>query len=348
MTGLKSYLLLMVLTLGFVPALGAEPDEANAPLTELKFEITSKEMAWRRGRDQRGVGPIRPTHVAKFFVSGNYSYPDLARTDGIRQLSDTSAGRSVSARQREFLVTSDGLAVERGFGEHVRNHRHFRIYAVSPEDAKRTVQAFIELMTKEANSRMQEEKNQLREGEEKIAEAEQRLTEAEAKLEAITVEYQGVKRTAHPLSSDEEAAKQAKETILEMGKILDTLGIEIAGIEAKLSAIEKYKSKKSVSIEALAKLEQILSEQTIELVGAMARKEAALEIRKREQEFYKLAREWMSLEAEVKGLRKSLPDWKEWCREREAELANPDPHLLPPKLYRNRVTIHPVNLRARL
>jgi hypothetical protein len=340
----KSCLLLMVLTLAFGAAFRAEPDAPETGETELKFEIKSVEIEWRNKLNKRGVGPIKPTHVAEFLVSGNYSYPDLARTDRIRRLSDTSAGRSVSARQREFLVTSDGLAVDKRFGEQVRNHRHFRIYGVSQEDAKKTVQAFMELMTKKANSRMQEERKLLREGKEQIAEAKQRLPEAEAKLETIAAEYQSVKKTAHPLSSDEEAAKQAKETILEMDKILDALSIEIAGIEAKLSAIEKYKSKNNVSIEALAKLEQILSEQTIELVGAMARKEAALAISKREQAFYKLAKEWATLEAEVTHLRESLPDWEEWCREREAELANPDPHMLPPKLYQNKVTIYPVRV----
>jgi hypothetical protein len=254
-------------------------------------------------------------------------------------------GRSLSAEQREFLATSDAF-VDRHLGQRVRHHREFLLYAVSQEDAKKMAQAFIELVTEKANARMQEKKDVLREGKEKIAEAKQRLPEAEAKLEAITVEYQSVKKRTHPLSSDEDGAKQAKDTILEMDKILDSLNIEITGIRAKLSAVELYRSKKNISAEGLAKLEQILSEQTVELAGALARKGAALEISKQEQEFCRLAKKWASLEAEVKDLRKSLPDWEQWCRDKEEELVDPAAGLLPPKLYQNKVTIHPVDLNV--
>jgi myosin heavy subunit len=335
----------MVSMLAFVPALGAEPNEANAPQTELKFEIRSEDIAWRNKRNDRGVGPIKPTHVAKFFKSGSYYYLDLADPREVKRALGSSAGRSVSARQREFLATSDAF-VYGSFGDVVRNHRQYLLYAVSQEDAKKMAQAFMELVTEEANSRMQEEKNELREGEAKIAQAKQRLPEAEAELEAITVEYQSVKKTTHPLSSDEDGAKQAKDTILEMDKILDSLNIQITGIRAKLSAVEQYRSKKNISAEGLAKLEQILSEQTVELAGALARKGAALEISKQEQEFCRLAKKWASLEAEVKDLRKSLPDWEQWCRDKEEELVDPAAGLLPPKLYQNKVTIHPVDLNV--
>lgn len=341
----KNYILLMVSILAFGAALGAEPNEAKPAETDVRFVISSEEVGWLSRSNKPGVGPVKPTHVAQFFRKG--SYPDnwyyFGDSEGMKRLFETSAGRTISAQQREFLLISDAF-VKLGFGQTVRNHRHFRLYAVSQEDARKTAEALLEIWAHQANLRMQEIKNELREGEEKIAEAKRRLPEAEAKLETIAAEYQKAKKTTRPLSSDEEAAKQAKETILEMDKILDALSIEIAGIEAKLSAVDEYKSRKNISIESLAKLEQILSEQTIELAGALAKKEAALAIREREKEFYELAREWVSLEAKVKDLTESLPKWEQWQQNREELLANPSAGLLPPKLYEDKVTIYPVRV----
>jgi hypothetical protein len=130
-----------------------------------------------------------------------------------------------------------------------------------------------------------------------------------------------------------------------MDKMIDTLDIELQGIRAKLSAIQEYKSGKNVSIEGLAKLEEILTEQTIELAGTLARKEAVLGIRKREEEFYNLFRQWQ----DNVGKSRELGDYLEKCerdmRRFQEMIDNPTPEMLPPKVNGNKVVINPVVIR---
>lgn len=99
-------------------------------------------------------------------------------------------------------------------------------------------------------------------------------------------------------------------------------------------------SKKNVSIEGLAKLEQILSEQIIELAGALARKEAVIQIRTREENFYNIHKQWSDLNREVSRLRNDL-DTRNLEHAKEI-LANPRPNMLPLKVIENKVTIYPL------
>jgi hypothetical protein len=322
-------------------ALCAEPDETK---TNLKFEINNKESQGWIGDNHNnpGRGPIKPTRVAVFHIR-RPSDRDRFPWDpgGILQILRSPAGESLSEQQRQFLTASDAI-VWRGI-EDIKNHDTVFLYAVGDEDAKKTVQAYLEVAIDEANSRMQEWKIELHEHEEKAAKARKGLPEKEAEFEAINVEYEIVKKKTHNLSSEPDAAEESKGTILEMNRVLDSLAIEITGIEAKLSAVERIKSQKKVSSkEGLAKLEEIKSEQTVELAGALARKKAALNIREREEEFYGLHQQRFSLWRQVVSLKKSLKNSEQILAQAEEELAHMEPQMLPPKLYQDKVTIYPV------
>jgi hypothetical protein len=96
------------------------------------------------------------------------------------------------------------------------------------------------------------------------------------------------------------------------------------------------------STEGLAKLEEIKSEQTVELAGALARNKAALNIREREEKFYGLYKQRGNLERQVVRLKDSLRNSEKYRQRVEHKLANPEPEMIPPKLYQNKVTIHPI------
>jgi chromosome segregation ATPase len=322
-------------------ALCAETDETK---TNLKFEIDNKEsQLWIGDRLKNlGQGPIKPTHVAIFHIqrpNDTTRFPHAP--EGILRILKSSAGKSLSEQQRQFLTASDAINW-RGM-DNIKNHDTVLLYAVSQEDAKKTVQAYLEVAIDKANSRMQERKIEIHEYEEKAAKAKKGLPEKEAELEAITVEYEIVKKKTHNLSSGPDAGKESKETILEMNKVLDSLAIEITGIEAKLSAVERIKSQRKVSsIKGLNKLEEIKSEQTVELAGALARKKAALNIREREEEFYGLHKQTFSLVGHVDRLKSSLKINEQILAQVREDLARIEPSLLPPKLYQDKVTIYPV------
>jgi hypothetical protein len=324
-----------------IPALSQEP---NQPKPELQFETSGEERPWvRDSKDRPGSGPIKPTCAAEFLLYRAPAHSPQADLRTMRTILKTEAGRSLSEIQRDFLTKSDAL-VWTDAGHIGRRYRLLRLYAVSQDDAKTMVRAVNEYMTVKANEQMQDMRKNADEYEERIADIRRELPQKQVKLEAASVSYQEIKKRTHDLSSDSDAAKEAKETILEMNKVLDAIAIEIAGIEAKLSAIEQYKSKKNVSIEGLAKVEQILSEQTIELAGALARRKATLRIRGREETFLNRNQQWHHLTVEVNDLQNELPERErslQWHRER---LANPDSDMLPPQIYQNKVTIHPVRV----
>lgn len=337
MTSSKKSQLVIVLILAFawVTALSAEADETKA---KLKFETSNEEQSWHDSSGKCcGKGLIKPTHVAELFASRYTNRHD--------EILKTAAGLSMSQLQREFLkTTQDAFSTIGSTGDMVRGHYHARLYAVSSEDAKKMVEAFIEFLTNRAKERVQKSENLLYELEGKISQAKKELPRKDARLGVIKARYKKIKERTHKLSSDSDAAKEAKETILEMNRMLDVLNIEIEGIEAKLSAIAEYKTKKNVSIEGLAKLEQIQSEQTIELAGALARKQAALRIRAREEEFYNLFKQCDDVARQVYELREDLGSYEGRLERVKDKLANPRRDMLPPSVYQNKATIYPVRV----
>jgi len=234
--------------------------------------------------------------------------------------------------------------------EDVQNHDMVLLYAVSEEDAKKTVRAYLEVAINKAKAKMQDVETHFHELDEKIAKAKKELPEKQEQAKAAESKYKEVKNAQYHSSLGEaDAFEKAKETMLQMGRMLDVLEIELAGIREKLGAIEEYRKSKRLrdnplSDETVDKLEQMFVEQMIELRSAEARKQAALRIRAREKAFLDFSDRWINLEVEVDGLRRSLSDSESGLRKLEGMLANPTPDMLPPKVYQNKVTIYPVRV----
>ena len=327
----------------FTPLLAAKTSENE---TRLKFEIdNNKSQSWKGDRPgRRGRGPIRPTHVAELHI--RRPHEDMPSShDGILQILKTSAGQSLSQQQRNFLSASDAIAWW-GIAD-IKNHDTVYLYAVSQEDAKKTVQAYLEVPTIKANARMQEYEKYLKDRKERIIEINKVLPEKQKQADEMEPKYMEIKNTRYFSLSDDEAYEKAKETMLQMDKTLDVLEIELAGIQEKLKSIEKFRSTQSLgghrlSDETLDKLDQMLVEQMIELKSAEAREQAATKIRARDKTFVELFIQWKNLSGEVHNLKNNLESAKEDVRRMEERLTNPKPDMLPPKIYQNKVTIYPV------
>jgi hypothetical protein len=356
----RQLLIGLVLTLVCLPALGQEPNEAK---TELKFESNDKEQPWIIEIDANGNetietrkemirGSFQPKYVAVFYVrdkrddmshyrAWKQGFPDFSLSTWIDSVLSTSAGKSLSQHQIDLLQTGACIRILGQFGNAVGNHQQIRVYAVSEKDARKTVEALIETLTKVSGTTGYL-KNKRLELQEKIPKDKKLILEKEIKLKSESEKLDMLKKSIYYLSIDE-----AKEVISQLNKTLDTLNVEIAGFKAKVSAIEKNieqsKSKKTLSsADTLAKLEEMLTEQTIELVGALARKETATKIRDQATEYYNLNRLEGNIRNELVTLRQVLGDCERELRGIENQLAHPTPDMLPPKLFQNKVTIHPV------
>jgi hypothetical protein len=342
-------------------------EEPNQFKTELTFEISTKEKQLGRIDELSGAkfkDYIKPKYVAIFSISDLsrfYGRPDPITRDMVttKMILATSAGRSMSEMQKELLKAGKVFSFfstkiwKRKFGMVSRTVRETEIglYAFNVDDAKLITKAFVETMNKKAREKlpplleefMNERKQDLKICRERIAEDKKKLTEKEPELKSAKSAYKTLKNTDHyRILSDSKAYEKARETITQMNKMLIILDIELSGIREKLEIIEKYRESGKFSKATLEKLEQMFVEQMIEFRGAEARKGAALKLRNQENQFCDLFDAWTGLDDEVKHLRDNLNSYEKSVRYHEESIANPHPHLLPPKVLQNKVTIYPL------
>ncbi len=330
----------LILACTCAPALSAQPNEAE---TALRFQIDGKKsLAWV-SRNGRAQGPIAPSYAAVFHVQSSV-HRVSSEYKGIRQMLTTSAGKSVSERQRKFLSASDAMVVRSS--QNMRNHQTVTLYAVTDDDARKMVEAYLEVGTNAAKAETLKVKTRLQDYVDRAASARRDITKKEVELAVATIEYEKARIETHSPSSDSIAAEESRAIILEMNTVLDSLAIEIAGVEAKLTAIEKIKSEKKVSSpESLARLEDIISEQSIELAGARAKQKTATGIRDREEKFHRLYRQRTSLSKQISSLKNALSQTERSRREAERMMAERELHMLPPQVYENEVTFYRVTRR---
>jgi hypothetical protein len=346
-------LLLCLAFAGISAAVQTEPNDA--PL-KLKFQTSTRPQGWtvRGEKDEEGEtlfyadpGPTKPTHVAEVVLSRT-DWLFRFESDILERIERSPIANKLSRQQTDFLGT--GFAIRTDYENHrIPKHYSIWLYAMSEDDAKKTAEGFIEVLGQEATARRHERAKRREEFEQKIADIKKDLPEREAQAKAAGAKYKGVKNTRYPSFADAEAVEKAKETMLQMGKMLDVVDIELAGIREKLEAIEQYRRSKHVpgkdlSDETLEKLDQMLVEQMIELRSAEARRQAIFRVLGREKACCSCFEEWTTLDREVRRLKDSLTISEVTVRNLEKELANPGPHMLPPKVFQNKVTIYPVSV----
>jgi len=326
--------------------------EPNQYKPELKFEISNQEQPWLVEIGQNGQGPIQPSHVAILFLGYRQNFPDFSSPVTIKSILSTPSGKSLSQKQMELLTTGTNCISRLGkFGDTVPNHYHFRLYATSEEDAKKMVQAFLEVCAAEANENIQQFQIKKLELEKNINKVKERLMKTDPDIKTAQTKLDELKNTVHYLSTDE-----AKQTIIEMSKMLNNLQVEVAGVYAKwtetssfierLEAKQKIEAKNSearTNTESIRlKLEEMKIDLAIELEVLKAKEKTAGRIRMDAENFCNLNQQIKQLEEDKNNLRTSIPDLVNSLEGVENRLANPDNALLPPKVFENKVTIYPV------
>lgn len=332
----RKYQGMIVLTIVSIcsPVLVSEPNE---PKIELIFETSNYQMKWRiHSGNRHGMGPIRPTHVAELFIKRYGNLPGNIPQGGFERLLQTNVSKSMSARQREFLATSSSYdRINNQIYDKPIDYVPFHLYAVSQDDAKKMVQAFIEDLEKRAQERIKVEEDNIHKLEQEIAKAKKELPEIETQLNKIEEEYKAIKNSTYQFSSDGEAVDLSKESILENDKTLDKLDIELAGIREKLKVIEMYQNKPNQREVVHQRLDEMFIEQMIELSGVEARRAMTERIRNKEQQFLSLYNKREKLQYIVTKLSKT-------SQRRIDDNWRDNPEMLPPEIYQNKVTIYPV------
>lgn len=331
----QQFVIVLILACISELVLGTEPNQPEAEL-KLKFEIRSEEQPWLISKGS-GRGPIRPSHVVVLFIRPSRKFPDFegpAAISSIRSILSTSAGKSLSQQQADLVSTGPGcFARLGGCGEAVPNFYHFRLYAVSEEDARKLAEAFIEVLTGQVQEIVRRNREYMLEFKDKISKTQAKIPKAEVEAQDALSKLTELKKTVHYLSSDE-----AKKTISELNKILVTNDVEIAGIEGKIQEIKKYMVKDSEKTH-FAALEQMLSEQNIELAAALAKKRAAVAARDEAETFCHLEEATRMPDY----LRQELIQYQKNLHQTENMLdSNPD--MIPPMIFQNKVTIYPVRV----
>lgn len=345
---------ILILSCGFAAAFGSEPNKPEAE-SGLKFETSDQEVSDEAlaytGRGRADGNTVRPTHMAKLFMSGRPAA--LAQMLQAGHLFETSTGKTLSKEQRAFMMSGSfsqhghesrrAVGGRRAVAGRRADSRFFcALYAVSQDDARKMAKSFIEYVSSfssDRRRRIEELKNKTEAG---ISETRKLILEKQGLAEAAALNFQTLKNAPrYAFLKDAEAWKEAKATIAESNRTLDVLDIELAGINEKLRTIEKYRAGSGSFSKAVhEKLEQMFVEQMVDLASAEARKRKALEIREQDGKLVKLFDGWDHLKFELNNLDSKLKEMERELARTEVKLA--DARMPPPEVYHNKVTIHPV------
>lgn len=356
MNDLKHKLLIvLILSCVCIQSLNAEP---NQPGGDLKFESSQLEKEWVIGNGREkgkvvGEWSIKPTHVGELFIwnihrerwsnRGRVQYRsviDFTNSDTLKDILGTSSGIDMSQSQLEFLRTGQAITVVGSYGEIVGNYFCFLCYAVSEDDAKKTVKALMEFLTYKAHELYDYQLKRQKSLQTEITGYEDDIQKKGKELEVVRDKLDAISKVVHYLYS-----KEAGEIVLELNKTLNSLDVEIAGLQAKVSAIEAYRPMKTNMLgEINNKLEAMMAEQSVQLAGALAKKEALMKIRDQAEEFYNLYEQKKELPMSINALKSNLSEAENSLERVEATLFKLPPEMQPPKVFQNKVTIYPVHI----
>ena len=336
-------------------------EEPDQPARKLEFKADQRQQSWVIEKSEDPT-PVIPRYMAELYIRWYHGEPnDPNRT----ALLETSAGKSLSDLQRDFISTEGAIVVVRDsagryrskFGNFPWGRKRYSLFAVSETDAKKMAFALVEFLAQRGNTNAQRRmKNHIqklldvqKQTTEKIAQAKEQLPDKENELTAASGKYKdAVKNSNYSLHLLDEVPDELRKTIFDMNKMLDTLNIEIAGIKAKISAIERYTSHKDVlnSPDIKGMLAQMTIRENIEFIGAETRRKAILDGKKHREYLYGLYNHRRNLEKECVRLRDSSARGAVDLRAIEKELAELQASRAHSfRVDGNTVTIYPVRIR---
>jgi len=291
----------------------------------------------------------------------------------VEELVKTSAGKSISPLQRDFLKAEKAISVSirealsRRAGRlgfiYDRGRIEYILYSVSKDDVKKMAEAFAEVFLKQNNATLKpfldgylnKHHDKLRQYQKLVTETKAQIPKKEQELEELKTELDKLKDRGYYQSED-----QAQKAILELNAMLHTENIELAGMQAKREAIEMHRAIVSQRVEKqtetdrktinwepiLLNLEQKYIDVMIDFEVARARQKTARDLRGQAQFFLTKIYKVGEISGKVNNLKNSLNVHEGRLQQIESVLANPQPDMLPLRLYQNIVNIYPVVIKT--
>ena len=289
----------------------------------------------------------------------------------VEELVKTSAGKSFSPLQRDFLKTGKATSVSHrdagtrrgklGFS-YDRGGIIYTLYAVSNDDVKKMAEAFAEVFLKQNNATLKpfldgylnKHHDKLRQYQKLVTETKSQISKKEQELEKLQTELDKLKERGYYQSED-----QARKAILELNAMLHTESIELAGMKAKREAIEMHRARVRQEVEMqtetdrktinwepiLLNLEQKYIDVMIDFEVAKARQETARDLRGQAQFFLTKMNIVREITVRVGNLKANLKRHEAYLQKIERVLANPKPDMLPLRLDEI-VNIYPVEIKT--
>jgi hypothetical protein len=287
-------------------------------------------------------GVIKPTHVAIVYIHELHSRLVESYAGAHGAAMSTSAVKSASAKQRDFIKSTQYAVVR-----HIEGARPFTalwLYAVSEDDARKMTRGVIEYITKVADRNVQVTKDVIPDRQGKIAEAKEQIPKSKRILETARENYQRAKKLSFYSSMDDnQVAGELRKTILEMSKMLDLIDVEIDVINAKIAAIEHFAHTGEFGGTATnSRRRQMMLEERVELAGAQTRREGVLKIKKREERLSDLLSRKTDASNKLDALERGLKKDEQALEDARESLANPGAYFQHPKIRGNKVVIYPV------
>ena len=365
---LAGKLLIMTIVICTFVSLCYGKEQTSTVISNSKLEFHLEKNARSYHREKDAPPAIVPTHCAYIPIRWYHHEPAMPE---VEELMKTSAGKSISSLQRDFLKTGKAISVPRrdtairrrgmlGF-IYDRGYIEYILYAVSKDDVKKMAEAFAEVFLKQNNATLKpfldgylkKHHDKLRQYQMLVTETKAQIPKKEKELEELQTELDKLKERGYYQSED-----QAQKAILELNAMLHTENIELAGMQAKRKAIEMHRARVSQMVEKqnetdrktinwepiLLNLEQKYIDVMIDFEVAKARQETALDLRGQAHFFLTKINKVGEISRRVVNLKNNLKRHEANLRGVETVLANPGPDMLPLRL--DIVDIHPVEIKT--
>jgi hypothetical protein len=237
---------------------------------------------------------IKPTHSARMGGINQLFAPSCFEPDALLK---TPSGQNLSDLQKEFVKQGNACEVSSSVSNNsvlkTQRLRGITLFAVTEDDAKKMVSAFIESWHNNMGAEVQKILEKKREFEKKPAELQKLYDESVKNRDAIKKILQDKSSEgSHSLDGDisynSQVQNVARQTARELYLKLNSANIEIEVIKARLSAATVYQARENGNPTVQAKLEEILCEQTIEMAGALERQACITKTLQQEEEIYRL------------------------------------------------------------
>ena len=344
----------------------AEQESKIISKSKLEFSLQKNAHTYYRKKDAPPA--IVPTHCAYIYIRWYHHKPAMSE---VEELVKTSAGKSISPLQRDFLKAEKAISV---FRSDTRSRKNllsisyalgdigYILYAVSNDDVKKMAEAFAEVFLKQNNATLKpildgylkKHHDKLRQYQKLVTETKSQISKKEQELEKLQTELDKLKERGYYQSED-----QAQKAILELNAMLHTESIELAGMKAKRQAIEMHRARVRQEVEMqnetdrkiinwepiLLNLEQKYIDVMIDFEVAKARQETARDLRGQAHSFLTKMNKAREISLRVGNLKTNLKGHESYLQRIETVLANPEPDMLPLRVV-DIVDIYPVEIKT--